>query len=177
MTTAAIDQTLQQRFDLWDVDNDGRIERSDLQAEATRIVQTFGEDESSPRGRALLDSYQNMYDYLASKAGVGDEGMNLPQFVEVAKKEMINQGDQGFARVLRPTIRAIVDLVDTNGTGKIEPPEYARWIDAIGASDADPAESFRKIDVNGNGSLSVDELVEAVKQYHFGMSSTALLGK
>jgi Ca2+-binding EF-hand superfamily protein len=174
--TTATDQTLEQRFKLWDVDQDGRIERSDFEAEAARIVQVFGEDPDSPQARAVANAYVDMYDYLASKAGVGDSGMDLTQFVAVAKSEVIESGDSGFSRVLRPTIQAVVNLCDTDGDGAVDPPEYAKWIEAIGASDADPAESFRLIDVNNNGSLSIEELVSAVKKYHFGQASTALLG-
>lgn len=177
MTTAASEKRLVRRFALWDVDRDGRIERTDFQAEAERIIQAFGEDTTSPRGRGVMDAYLNMYDFLASKAGVGNEGLDLQQFIDVVKREMINKGNSGFARVLRPTIRAIVDLCDVTGDGAINPTEFRRWIEAIGAeSGADADESFRRMDVNGNGTLSVDELVEAVKQYHFGQSDTALLG-
>ena len=177
MTTAATANRLEQRFKLWDIDKDGRIERTDFQAEAERIIKAFGEDADSPRGRTVMDTYLNMYDFLASKAGVGKKGLNLQQFADVVKREMIEQGNSGFARVLRPTIRAIVDLCDVTGDGAINPTEFRRWVDAIGAgSGADADESFRRIDVNGNGTLSVDELVEAIKQYHFGQSDTALLG-
>lgn len=176
MTTAAIDQRLEQRFNLWDSDHDGRVERSDFQAEAERIIQAFGEDADSPRGRAVLDSYLNMYEFLASKAGVGKEGLSRTQFTDVVMREMIDQGNRGFARVLRPTVRAIVELCDVTGDGAINPTEFRRWVAAIGASGTDPDESFRRMDVNRNGTLSVDELVEAVKRYHFGQSDTALLG-
>lgn len=176
MAMTVSENRLEQRFKLWDVDGDGRIERSDFQAEAERIIQAFGEDTDSPRGRGVMDAYLNMYDFLAAKAGVGNEGLSFKQFSDVVNREMIQQGNSGFARVLRPTIRAIVDLCDVTGDGAINPTEFSRWIAAIGGSGADSDESFRRIDVNGNGTLSVDELVEAVKQYHFGQSDTALLG-
>lgn len=176
MAATVSENRLEQRFRLWDVDQDGRVERTDFQAEAERIIQAFGETTDSPRGRAVLDTYLNMYDFLASKAGVGKEGLSLKQFSDVVNREMIGKGSSGFAQVLRPTIRAIVDLCDVTGDGAINPREFRRWIEAIGGSGGDPDESFRRIDVNGNGTLSVDEIVEAVKQYHYGQSDTALLG-
>lgn len=174
---ATSDDRLEQRFRLWDVDNDGRIERSDFEAEATRIVQAFGEDANSPRGYGLMQSYLNMYDFLAAKAGVGPEGLGLDQFRAVVQAEMLDQGNAGFARVLRPTITAIVQLCDVTGDGEINQAEFGRWLNAIGGdAGTNPAEAFRRIDTSGNGTLSVEELVEAVKQYHFGVSDTALLG-
>lgn len=176
MTSSVTDERLEQRFRLWDVDHDGRIERSDFEAEAQRIVKAFGETPDSPRGAGVMNAYLNMYDFLARAAGVGEEGLSLEQFCDVVNREMIQQGNSGFARVLRPTIRAIVDLCDVTGDGAINPKEFRAWIKAIGGDAGDADESFRRIDTNGNGTLSVDELVEAVRQYHYGQSDTSLLG-
>ncbi|HEX2301434.1 MAG TPA: EF-hand domain-containing protein, partial [Pseudonocardiaceae bacterium] len=133
MTTSVSESRLEQRFKLWDADSDGRIERSDFQAEAERIIKAFGETADSLRGRGVMDAYLNMYDFLAAKAGVGHEGLSFQQFSGVVNREMIGQGNAGFARVLRPTIRAIVDLCDVTGDGAVNPAEFKRWIEAIGA--------------------------------------------
>ncbi|KIH98264.1 signal transduction protein [Streptomonospora alba] len=167
-------ERLNERFVHWDNNGDGTIDRSDFEAEAREIMRNLGEDETSPRGRAVYDAYTQMWDFLASKAG--RSSLNSDEFAAVAEAEIISQGDAGFSRVLRPTIRAIVDLLDTDGDGRISPDEFKRWLDAVGVA-ADPGDIFGRIDTNGNGYLSVDELMAAVRDYHLGRSDVPLLGR
>lgn len=63
----AQDERLRQRFALYDANGDGRIERSDLEEEARRIVQAFGESENSPKAQALLYAYPYMWDYMMER--------------------------------------------------------------------------------------------------------------
>ena len=177
MTTAIKNARIKQRFEMWDVNGNGRIERSDYEAEANRIIEAFGETPQSAKGRVLLDAYLGMFDHLATKAGVGPNGaLTEQQFTEVVESQMFEQGDAGFARVLRPTVSAMVGLADTDGDGQVNPAEFKNWLMAIGVNSVDADDAFRKLDVNGNGELSVDELVNAVRDFHFGKIDVPLLG-
>ncbi|GAA2786732.1 EF-hand domain-containing protein [Crossiella cryophila] len=177
MTTAVKNERQIQRFKKWDVNGNGRIERSDYEAEARRIINAFGENETSPRGRAVLDAFIGMFEYQATEAGVGAHGsLTEQQFLDVNEKLMFRDGDVGFSRLLRPTIRAIVDLCDTDGDGEVNPAEFKKWMKAIGVPVSDADASFRAIDSNGNGSLSVEELVNAVRDFHNGTLDVPLLG-
>ncbi|MFF8227395.1 EF-hand domain-containing protein [Streptomyces caelestis] len=169
-------ERLRQRFALYDTDGDGRIERGDLEAEARRIVEAFGEPENSPKAQALLQAYPHMWDYMTQQAGL-DAGQSLTfeQFVEIADTQMLSQGAIGFSTMLRPSIRAMVDLCDVDGDGEVDQQEFRKWLGAIG-SDIDADEAFRKVDTDGSGRLSVDELVAAVGKYHAGELDAPLLG-
>ncbi|MFD0773219.1 EF-hand domain-containing protein [Streptomonospora algeriensis] len=137
-------------------------------------MRNLNEDETSPRGRAVYDAYTQMWDYPASKSG--RNSLNADEFAAVADAEIISQGDAGFSRVLRPTIRAVVDLLDSDGEGRVSPEEFKRWLDAVGVT-ADSDAVFGDIDTHGNGYLSVDELMAAVRGYHLGRSDVPLLGR
>ncbi|MUL42037.1 EF-hand domain-containing protein [Streptomonospora sp. PA3] len=167
-------ERLNERFAFWDNNGDGTIDRSDFEAEAREIMRNLGEDDTTPRGRAVFDAYTQMWDYLASKAG--KSSLNADEFAAVAEAEIISQGDAGFSRVLRPTIRAIVDLLDNDGDGRVSPDEFKRWLDAVGVS-TNTQSIFQSIDTNGNGYLTVDELMAAVRDYHLGRSDVPLLGR
>lgn len=169
---------LARRFELWDVDGNGRVDRADFDLEAHRIVDAFDEDDSSPRGRAVIDAYLAMWDYLATKAKVGPNGsLSATQFERVAQLEIIEPGNVGFSGVLRPTVSAALDLCDTDGDGQISPNEFKRWIDAIGVDQSEADAAFRQIDVNGDGQLSVEELIQAVREYYAGTLDIPLLGR
>src|SRR4051812_38544839 len=180
MTTAVKNERnerLELRFDKWDLDGNGRIERSDLEAEAHRILDALDESPSTPQGRALLDAFTSTYEYLAERAGVGRGGaLDRQRFTEVIEAEVFQGGDAGFGRVVRPMIQAILNVCDTDGDGVVNPTEFAKWLGAAGVSSSKAEEAFRLIDTNGDGSLTVDELVSAVKAYHFGTLDVPLLG-
>ncbi|AHH95179.1 hypothetical protein GCM10010174_55560 [Kutzneria viridogrisea] len=177
MTTAVKNERLRKRFEKWDTNGDGQVDRADYLSEADRIVSAFGEDPSTPQARALKDAFAGMYDYLADKAGVGAAGsMSVDQFQEVVQAQLFAEGDAGFSRVVRPTISAIVGLCDVDGDGQINPEEFHKWLEAVGVDRSSAVESFRAIDTNGDGQLSVDELVQAVRDYHFGTLDVPLLG-
>ncbi|MEW1912044.1 EF-hand domain-containing protein [Kitasatospora sp. NPDC085895] len=179
MTTSVQLQRAQKRFDLWDVNGDGRIDRADWDAEAQRILQAFGEVPTSPAGRQLMDAYLGMWGFFADKAGIDEQtgALTPEQFNHIAEEHILENGGAGFGRVVKPTIQAIVELVDVDGDGQVNPAEFKMWMDAIGVEGVQPAEAFRQIDTNGDGQLSVEELVQAVRAYHLGDLDVPLLGR
>jgi Ca2+-binding EF-hand superfamily protein len=176
VSTSVQEQRLRRRFDMWDKNGDGTIDRSDWANEAKRILLSFGENESSPKGRALTEAYLGMWEYVAGQAGVGRDGaLDFDEFKGVATEQMLERGQSGFDRVLRPTISAIADLCDTDGDGQVSPPEFRRWIHAIGSDESTADTAFKLIDTDGDGQLSVEELIAAVHRYHSGELEFSLL--
>lgn len=143
------DSRLEQRFRLWDVDGNGVIERSDFEAEADGIVSRLGA-EGTPKGDILKRIYMAMFERLAEAAGT--PRMTRETFLEVADREIISRGDDGFSLVTPPTIQA------------------------IGLTGAEAAQAFAELDTDGSGKLSTTELVDAVRDYHLGRNDIPLLG-
>ncbi|MCU7826535.1 EF-hand domain-containing protein [Kitasatospora sp. DSM 101779] len=179
MTTSVQMQRAQKRFDLWDVNGDGQIDRADWDAEARRILQAFGEAPGTPAARSLMDAYLGMWAFFADKAGIDEQtgALTPEQFNHIAEEHILENGGAGFGRVVKPTIQAIVELIDVDGDGQVNPAEFKSWMDAIGVQDMNPLEAFAQIDTDGDGQLSVDELVQAVRAYHLGDIDVPLLGR
>lgn len=170
-------ERLEQRFDLWDANGDGRIDRSDFEAEALRILSSFGEPQGSPKARAVLGAYQNMWQIAVERGDVDQDGSIDPEeFKRISTESLLDRGRAGFAEVLEPCISAVTDLADEDGDGLVNQVEFTRWLNAVGVQ-ADPAELFARLDVDGSGVLSRDELIEAVRQYHEGQLDVPLLGR
>jgi Ca2+-binding EF-hand superfamily protein len=174
--TSKVQNRIEQRFALWDTNGDGSLDRSDFEAEGKRITQAFGESESSPRGHAVIASYLGLWSAFAEAAGVSTDGSVTAEQVTAVGKQAFDKGAAGFAALARPTIRAIADLCDTDGDGQVSSEEFGRWLDAIGVDKSSADEAFSKIDSDGSGYLTVDELVDAIRAFHLGELDVPLLG-
>ena len=75
------------------------------------------------------------------------------------------------------TIEAIVGILDRDGDGEVSPPEMHGWFAAIGLDGEVADRAFRELDTDNSGRLSVDELVDAVRDYHLGRNDIPLLGR
>ncbi|HWE88245.1 MAG TPA: EF-hand domain-containing protein [Pseudonocardiaceae bacterium] len=177
MATATQNKRLEQRFKLWDTDGDGRISAKDYESEARTILKNLSEPMDSIRAKHLMTAFQHLWEFVAKKAGIQTNGyLSYDQFQTVTHEELIHPGDEGFSRVLRPTIRAIVDLVDKEGDGKVNLPEYRKWLKAVGVDAAKAEQAFNQLDAGNEGELTVDELVHAVRDYHLGRIDVPMLG-
>ena len=56
------------------------------------------------------------------------------------------------------------------------PEGFANWLRAVGADASKAPEAFRQIDVDDDGDLTVDELMQAVRDYYAGKLGVSILG-
>jgi Ca2+-binding EF-hand superfamily protein len=66
--------------------------------------------------------------------------------------------------VLTPFAAAAFRLVDTDGDGKVDLAEWRSFQEGLGNGDAAEA-SFQRMDINHNGYLTVEELLDAAHEY------------
>ncbi|MFJ8870577.1 EF-hand domain-containing protein [Streptomyces sp. NPDC102473] len=178
MTTSVQNDRVQSSFAGWDADGDGRIDRADWEADAKRVVQAFGEVPASPAGRALSGAYLGLWDFFAKKAGINARtgALTPEQFKAVAEDHIVGNDGADFAKALTPTIKALVELADSDGDGQINPREFMTWLKAVGVRTPETGTAFAQINTNSNGQLSTEELVQAVRAYYLGEVDVPLLG-
>jgi Ca2+-binding EF-hand superfamily protein len=176
MTQALANERLQKRFKAWDVNGDGLLEREDVEKEAVIIAQAFGKDVAAPEVATLKNAFLGLYDYLANAAGGVTQGIDQDTFVRISENLIYEQGEAAVHRVLGPVIEGIVGICDKNGDRLINRAEFADWLNAVGVDRSHAEDAFQKVDKIGNGELTVDELLAAVRDFHFGRLDVELLG-
>ncbi|MGY1438934.1 EF-hand domain-containing protein [Streptomyces reniochalinae] len=177
MTTAIANDRLQKRFDKWDADANGVLEREDFHEEAAKIAHGFGKSQDSREVEALKDAFDGLFDYLAREAGVGATGaVTREQFLQVTGDLIFRAGEASFNRVLGPVVKGIIGICDKDADGQINAEEFQAWLAGVGVNRAEAKEAFQQVDTNGDGQLSLEELLAAVREYHFGRLDVELLG-
>jgi Ca2+-binding EF-hand superfamily protein len=169
-------ERLQRHFESLDVDADGHLEPEEWEAPARRMLKALGEPSSSPRAQAVIASYQEMWNYLAGQAGTGISTLTLAQFEQVIDCHVVNPDGTDFTRVLRNAISAVAGLFDRDAKGAVTPEGFTSWLTAVGADTSKAQRTFRQIDVDDDGDLTVDELMQAVRDYHAGNLDVSVLG-
>ncbi|MBK0869259.1 MAG: EF-hand domain-containing protein [Saccharopolyspora sp.] len=176
MMNAVISDRLKARFDRWDVAGKGVLRRSDFEHEADRIVRAFGRGSTSPAARDLRNALCWMFDVVAGESGARPDGsVNEQQFRRVCEDLIFEQGEAAFNRMLTPVLTAVIGLCAKKDEGRIDRAEFAKWLSAHGMSVADGGVAFDKIDHYGRGELSLNQMLQAVRDYHYGRLDIELI--
>ncbi|WP_030673990.1 EF-hand domain-containing protein [Streptomyces cellulosae] len=176
MSTAVANDRLVKRFEKWDTDGNGVLEASDFQGEAARIAQNLGKSADSPEVQELHSAFQGLYEHLAQKAGVPGGAISREQFLAATGELLFKEGEASFNRALSPIVKALISLCDDNHDGEIDAREFQAWLSAVGVPVSQAGQMFQKVDRNGDGKLSEDELLQVVRDFHFGRLEVDLLG-
>lgn len=177
MATPVASDRLRKRFEKWDADGNGVLEWEDFQEEAAKIAHNFGAASDSREAQTLQEAFRSLFGYLTREAGVAVDGtISEDQFLRVTENLIFERGEADFNRALGPVVKAIIGLCDKNDDGQINAGEFEAWLGGIGVNRSDAQQAFHEVDTNGDGELSLDELLAAVRKYHFGKLDVEILG-
>jgi Ca2+-binding EF-hand superfamily protein len=172
MTTAVRNRKLARRFELMDANGDGFLEYKDYQAFAARLVQGFHESPDSPKARALAEAYSTFWhDFIALMDTDGDQRVSLDEFVTAMEDGLAAGPD--FDRIIGPQLKAVLNLADTNGDGRLDAAEYEALMRLIGLREDEITTGFQRLDRDGDGYLTLGEMSMAAKEYYVSNDPSA----
>ncbi len=166
MTISEFRATLEVRFQHWDRDRNGYLERSDMEEAARRLGAAFGRAYDSPEQLALLTSCRQLWHILARHADLDLDGRISRDEYAAAFSSEVMADPETFERIYRPVLVNVVRLADVDGDGRLNEEEYLRLMRAwYNAHESDAAEAFRLLDTDGDGFLALDELVRSATDH------------
>lgn len=168
MTTPALDRKLDKAFQQLDIDRDGIVEFDDLIALASRLFDGFGVSPMTPRGQEMLDSFEQLWQCLLTALDAHtDRRITAEEWRTGMTGAFVHPAD-GFEAGLRPAVRAVMRLADTDDDGRLTLDDFRVLQRAYGTAEPDIELAFLALDTHCRGSLTVDQLVEAARQYYTG---------
>jgi Ca2+-binding EF-hand superfamily protein len=158
------DQKTNRIFRVFDTDGDGVIERSDFDLAAGRAGEAFGLGPDSPAAQALQQANSHLWTVLAAADTDGDGRISLADSKDAATGL---QADPAYAAALDALFDALVAIADGDGDGKLTQDEYIRLFAArAGVAEDHAGVAFRRIDTDGDGFVTAEEIKAAIREYH-----------
>ncbi|GAB2662824.1 EF-hand domain-containing protein [Nocardia goodfellowii] len=159
---------LERRFQTFDFDGDGRIDRSDFEASAAALAAEFGHDTDSPARHRLTELSLELWEALASAADTDGDATIEPAEYQRAFAARLLVTEESFELGYRPFLEAIMSIADVDGDGLLDADEYVRWTGALmHLPDTDARAIHQRLDSDGDGHITVEDLLRAIHDYYF----------
>jgi Ca2+-binding EF-hand superfamily protein len=167
MLTELQTKKLTRYFRVYDVDDDGRIGAGDFERVLENVRMLHGLDERSPDQDALRRSFTRRWESLRASADTDDDGgVDISEWLRYWGA-VISQ-DEEYEEVVTALVARLFEAFDTDEDGRLGPDEYCNFFAVYGLS-ADLARSmFARLDLNGDGTISHDELMGHVHAFYRG---------
>ncbi|MGQ0779158.1 MAG: EF-hand domain-containing protein [Pseudonocardiales bacterium] len=163
-----LERKLARRFQTFDFDSDGQIERSDFETSAGRVADEFGHSADSSARQRLLELSLGLWDHLVSVTDSDRDGtINLDEYKKAFANGLLVT-EASFEQGYRPFLDAIMAVADTDGKGMLDVDQHVRWTGALmRLPDADAREVHRRLDTDGDGFITTSDLLQAIHDFYF----------
>ena len=164
MLTALQTKKLTRAFHLFDVDRNGFMEAADCELVVSATTQAMGYPLGSPEYQAYHAEYMaGWYDLVRLGDSDNDQRLTLTEYC--AAYGQLMAAPERFNAVILSIVKTIISLWDSNKDGKVSASEYAAYLIAFNATAAEAADAFQRLDRNGDGYLTTDELSQSAEEF------------
>lgn len=181
MTTELLARKHALAFSQLDLDHDQLITSTDLIDLGVRLLSGFSDNPASLTGKALIGSFQDLWEALVAHCHPDPLGRLTPAEQHRGMVGAFIDTEGGYDRAFAPAADAVLKLADKDGDGALTLAQFTTLHSAFGTA-ADQVEvSFRTLDPGGSGRVTLDDMTVAVRQFYTGqedgLPGNALFGE
>jgi juvenile hormone diol kinase len=152
-------------FRILDRSGNGRLGEADLErivqgVTAERGLEPGTEEYESMKG-AIMATWHHLMEYASQD---GDDGVSLDDWLTTL--EATAADPEKYETYVTPFASGVIALLDLDDDGVVGLAEYQKFFDIFGVSAESAEESFARLDVRGDGRITVDEALERVSEFH-----------
>lgn len=165
MLTEFQKQKLSNYFNMYDVDKNGFIEKTDFEQMVKNTAKTQGWSTDSSEYKKLYNVHvETRWKTMQKQIDAdGDDRISPNEYFNYVE-ELLNNPELYEAEVIKVT-KVSFDSFDTNGDGHIDLGEYQSIYKMLGLDENLALEIFKRLDLNQDGHLSKDEYVKLIDQF------------
>lgn len=154
-------------FRLYDVDDDGRIARPDFERVVENVRHLHGAREDSVAHRDLQDGFLARWKALAASADVDqDGGVDLTEWL--AYWDAVIGDDARYWSEVASVAQLLFETFDTDEDGVLGADEFVNFYAVYGLKSALARQVFLDLDADGDGEVTLEELVNMAHEFYRG---------
>ena len=161
------------QFHLLDVNGNGTLEEADFVRVAEMLSEEQGWPEDSSARQRLTQHYRQTWVLLQAACDANnDMKVTLKEWLDyltdaLSRDRKERESNAGYLSPIEGVARFIFNLFDTNSDGKVSKEEHRAFCNAVGLDQAQIDSSFSKLDVDGDGFLPEEEVMDMVLEFYF----------
>ena len=163
MLTDLQKRKLTRMFHVFDTNHDGVLEEVDYLGFADNLVSARGLAPDSPMRTELRARYQFVWANLSRATG----GKPVTPEVFLGFNDALLADKANYDRNIAVLVDTAFKTLDADGDGKVTLDEYRVYLRAHGLDEKLATEIFPRLDLNGDGHLSVEEVEKLIHQFYF----------
>jgi Ca2+-binding EF-hand superfamily protein len=150
-------------FHAMDTTGDGLIRQQDYLAAADRVISVLEIDPGSEPAQMLKAGYVRNWEAIAQADSDGDHAVTVDEWVDLFYK--LGTNEEQFESIVVERGNVIMQLFDRDRDNRISQDDWQLFFRTVGVPEADFQTAFRRLDRNGNGYLTFEEITTAGREF------------
>ena len=153
-------------FNLYDVDKNGFVDQADFEQVVQNLATPLRLQPGSPEYTRLHAAHMAIWNNVQQLAGApGRQRVTQEEFV--AGYDRLLSVKDTFLATIGNFADSIIELSDRDGDRRLSQQEYVANLRGFKADEAAANEAFRRLDRNGDGYLTHDQISRYVEEFFY----------
>ena len=159
-------------FKLIDVNYNGYVDRQDFRNLIFSLGSARPVTETSGTYQDLENAIMNLWDRISQMSDSSFDG-RIDQEEWLKFFTFALSDDVHYATFIKPLEKTLINMIDTNGDGRISHGDYRDIALAVNVDESEISDIFLRMDANRDGYITTDEAEVAVHQFFTSDEPTA----